>query len=36
MFVVKAIPQEMKSDEEDATNQEVDILKELKHPNIVR
>ena len=35
-FVVKSIPQEMNSDEKDATNQEVDILKKLKHPNIVR
>ena len=35
-FVVKAIPQEMNSDEKDATNQEVDILKKLEHPNIVR
>ena len=35
-FVVKAIPQEMNSDEKDATIQEVDILKKLKHPNIVR
>ena len=36
MFVIKAIPHEMNSNEKDATNQEVDILKELKHPNIVR
>ena len=35
-FVVKAIPQAMNSDEKNATNREVDILKGLVHPNIVR
>ena len=35
-FVVKAIPQSMNVDEKNETNREVDILKKLKHPNVVR
>ena len=35
-FVVNAIPQSMDADEKNETNREVDILKKLKHPNIVR
>ena len=35
-FVVKAIPQAMNLDEKNATNREVEILKGLVHPNIVR
>ena len=35
-FVVNAIPQSMNADEKNETNREVDILKKLKHPNIVR
>ena len=35
-FVVKAIPQSMNADEKNETNREVDILKKLKHPNVVR
>ena len=38
LFVVKAIPVEMDPDEnlEEVTNKEVDILKKMKHPNVVR